>query len=83
MFKHVQDILFPLLDKLLIDILNDALSTYGRVILTVLIITMLTTLIITTIFIIFLLSCSIADLVANGSCFQQRLQQVSRVIIFH
>ena len=82
MFKYVQDILFPLLDKLLIDILNDALSTYGRVILTVLIITMLTTLIITTIFIIFLLSCSIADLVVNGSCFQQRLQ-VSRVIIFH
>ena len=80
MFKYVQDILLPLLDKLLIDILNDALSTYGRVILTVLIISMLTTL---TIFIIFLLSCSIADLVANGSCFQQRLQQVSRVIIFH
>ena len=82
MFKYVQDILLPLLDKLLIDILNDALSTYGRVILTVLIITMLTTLIITTIFIIFLLSCSIADLVANCSCCQQRLQ-VSRVIIFH
>ena len=36
-----QDILFPLLDKLLIDILNDALSTYGLVILTLLIITML------------------------------------------
>ena len=34
-------VLFSLLDKLLIDILNDALSTYGRV---VLIITMLTTL---------------------------------------
>ena len=39
-----QDILFPLLDKLLIDILNDALSTYALVILTLLIITMLTTL---------------------------------------
>merc|ERR1712055_57363 len=45
-FDLLKDILFPLLDKLLIDILNDALST-----------------------------CSIADLVANGSCFQQRLQE--------
>jgi len=45
-FDLLKDILFPLLDKLLIDILNDALST-----------------------------CSIADLIANGSCFQQRLQE--------
>jgi len=45
-FDLLKDILFPLLDTLLIDILNDALST-----------------------------CSIANLVANGSCFQQRLQE--------
>jgi len=44
-FDLLKGILFPLLDKLLIDILNDALST-----------------------------CSIADLVADGSCFHQRLE---------
>jgi len=46
-FDLLKDILFPLLDKLLIDILNQALA-----------------------------GCSIADLVENGSCFQERLQEL-------
>merc|ERR1712055_919328 len=46
-FDLLKDILFPLLDKLLIDILNQALA-----------------------------GCSIVDLVENGSCFQERLQEL-------
>ena len=45
-WDQLKDLLLPLLDDLLIGILNDALG-----------------------------SCSIADLIANGSCFQDRLAE--------
>jgi hypothetical protein len=45
----VKDLLFPLLDEVLLKVLNEALS-----------------------------GCSIADLIENGSCFQDRMEKLGR-----
>ena len=44
---QVKVLLFPLLDEVLVKVINDALS-----------------------------GCSIADLIENGACFQERMQEV-------
>eukprot|EP00091_Calanus_sinicus_P011463 TRINITY_DN2597_c0_g1_i7.p2 TRINITY_DN2597_c0_g1~~TRINITY_DN2597_c0_g1_i7.p2 ORF type:complete len:122 (-),score=44.95 TRINITY_DN2597_c0_g1_i7:40-405(-) len=48
-WDQVKDLLFPLLDEVLLKVINDALK-----------------------------GCNIADLIANGSCFQDRMKELGR-----